>query len=251
MDVHLTEPGGAAPERRFERRALPQSGAGLLRELKNLRVLSLRCKLTKIPLSIADVSGQLLRLCVHNEGTRLQVYNSLKKLVNLSALELTGCALERIPSSVFSLSLLQELDLRENRLTGVEEILSLQHCRRLTRPQALAQRHLLRPRAHQQAPCAGDAGPQLEQDPQASATPLLRTKLRHLDLSHNQLTALPSEIGVLQCLQFLSVAFLTRWRVSPRSCSPVRGCRCWRWGITASPRCLRGSGIWLSWFGWS
>ncbi len=29
MDVHLAKPGGAAPERRSERRALPQSGTGL------------------------------------------------------------------------------------------------------------------------------------------------------------------------------------------------------------------------------
>uniref|UniRef100_A0A671T689 Volume-regulated anion channel subunit LRRC8C-like n=1 Tax=Sinocyclocheilus anshuiensis TaxID=1608454 RepID=A0A671T689_9TELE len=178
-----------------------------LRDLKNLRVLTLRCKLTKIPPSIVDVSSQLQRLCVHNEGTRLQVYNSLKKLVNLSALELTGCGLERIPSAVFSLSLLQELDLRENRLSTVEEILSLQHCRRLT---------VLRLR-HNDISCVAEHISKLRAletldlswNKIRSLPPRLCycTKLRHLDLSHNQLASLPSEIGVLQCLQFLSVAF--------------------------------------------
>ncbi|KTF82661.1 hypothetical protein cypCar_00048540, partial [Cyprinus carpio] len=178
-----------------------------LRELKNLRVLTLRCKLTKIPPSVVDVSGQLLRLSVHNEGTRLQVYNSLKKLVNLSALELTGCGLERIPSAVFSLSLLQELDLRENRLTTVEEVLSLQHCRRLTvlklwhNDISYIPEHISKLRALETL--------DLSWNKIRSLPPRLCycTKLRHLDLSHNQLASLPAEIGILQCLQFLSVAF--------------------------------------------
>ncbi|XP_052414885.1 volume-regulated anion channel subunit LRRC8E-like [Carassius gibelio] len=178
-----------------------------LRELKNLRLLTLHCKLTKIPPSVVDVCGQLLRLCVHNEGTRLQVYNSLKKLVNLSALELTGCGLERIPSAVFSLSLLQELDLRENRLTTVEEILSLQHCRRLTVLKlwhnhiSYIPEHISKLRALETL--------DLSWNKIRSLPPRLCycTKLRHLDLSHNQLASLPSEIGILQSLQFLSLAF--------------------------------------------
>ncbi|XP_048056049.1 volume-regulated anion channel subunit LRRC8E [Megalobrama amblycephala] len=178
-----------------------------LRELKNLRVLTLRSKLTKIPPSIVDVSNQLLRLCIHNEGTRLQVFNSLKKLVNLAALELTGCGLERIPSAVFSLSHLQELDLRENRLTTVEEILSLQHCRRLTTLKlwhndiSYIPEHVSKLRALEMLDASWN---------KICVLPLRLcycTKLRHLDLSHNQLTSLPLEIGVLQCLQFLSVAF--------------------------------------------
>ncbi|XP_051985511.1 volume-regulated anion channel subunit LRRC8E [Xyrauchen texanus] len=178
-----------------------------LRELKHLRVLMLHCKLTKIPPSTVDVSGQLLRLCIHNEGTRLQVFNSLKKLVNLAALELTGCRLERIPSAVFSLSHLKELDLRENRLTSIEEILSLQHCRRLTTLRlwhndiSCISEHVSKLRALETLDMSWNKIRRLP------ARLCYCTKLRHLDLSHNQLTSLPSEIGILQCLQFLSVAY--------------------------------------------
>lgn len=178
-----------------------------LRELKNLRVLTFRSRLSKIPPSVVHVSSQLLRLCVQNEGTRLQVVSSLKKLVNLAALELTNCMLERIPSAVFSLAHLQELDLRENRLATVEEILSLQHCRRLT---ALRLWH-------------NDISHIPEHISKLVTLEMLDfswnkirrvpprfcycTRLRHLDLSHNQLTSLPSEISVLHSLQHLSVAF--------------------------------------------
>ncbi|KAK2888708.1 hypothetical protein Q8A67_014083 [Cirrhinus molitorella] len=178
-----------------------------LRELKNLRVLTLRGKLTKIPPAVVDVSGRLLRLCVHNEGTRLQVFSSLKKLVNLAVLELTGCGLERIPSAVFSLSHLQELDLRENRLTTVEEILSLQHCRRLTALKlwhndiSYIPEHIGKLRALETLDVSWNKIRRLP--PRLCYC----TKLRHLDLSHNQLTSLPSEIGILQCLQFLSLAY--------------------------------------------
>uniref|UniRef100_A0A3B5M1R6 Leucine rich repeat containing 8 VRAC subunit C n=1 Tax=Xiphophorus couchianus TaxID=32473 RepID=A0A3B5M1R6_9TELE len=63
--------------------------------------------------------------------TGLEETKSLFPLTNLASLELSGCDLERIPSAVFSLNNLQELDLKENKLCTVEEILSLQHCRRL------------------------------------------------------------------------------------------------------------------------
>ncbi|KAL2087280.1 hypothetical protein ACEWY4_018339 [Coilia grayii] len=178
-----------------------------LRELKNLRVLTLRCHLTKIPPSVVDVAGQLQRLGVQNEGCKLQLLSSLKKLTNLTSLELMGCQLERIPSAVFSLTSLQELDLRENKLTTVEEILSLQHCQRLSTlrlwhnavayiPEHISKLHAL-------------------ETLDASWNKIRRlpsrlyycTKLRHLDLSHNQLSSLPTEIGSLQSLQYLSVAF--------------------------------------------
>lgn len=103
-----------------------------LRKLKNLHVLTLRGKLAKIPSSVMDVGGHLLRLCVYNEGSRMHSFSSMKKLANLTHLELIGCELERLPSAIFSLTNLQQLDLKENRLRTVEEILSLQHCCRLS-----------------------------------------------------------------------------------------------------------------------
>lgn len=183
------------------------SNLDTLRELKKLRVLTLRSKLAKIPSGVADVSGHLLRLCVHNEGSRLQAFSSLKKLVNLATLELTACELERLPSAIFSLGNLQELDMRENSLTTVEEILSLQHCRRLSTLRlwhnsiTSIPEHISKLRSLETLDLSWNKIPKL------SAKLCYCTKLRHLDLSHNQLTCLPPEIGILQSLWHFSAAY--------------------------------------------
>uniref|UniRef100_W5KVQ3 Si:zfos-323e3.4 n=1 Tax=Astyanax mexicanus TaxID=7994 RepID=W5KVQ3_ASTMX len=178
-----------------------------LRELKNLRVLTLRSKLTKIPSAVADLAGQLLSLCVHNEGSRLQAFSSLKKLVNLTSLELTSCQLERLPSAVFSLSNLQELDLKENRLNTVEEILSLQHCRRLSTLKLWHNSITFIP--EQISKLRSLETLDLSWNKIRNLPPRLCycTKLRHLDISHNQLTSLPPEIGILQSLWHFSAAY--------------------------------------------
>lgn len=178
-----------------------------LRELKNLRALTFRSRLSKIPPSAVDVSSQLLRLCVQNEGTKLQVVSSLKKLVNLAALELTNCMLERIPSAVFSLAHLQELDLRENRLATVEEILSLQHCRCLTALRLWHNHISYIPEHISKLVTLEMLDFSWNKIRRLPPRLCYCTRLRHLDLSHNQLTSLPSEISVLQALQHLSVAF--------------------------------------------
>lgn len=61
---------------------------------------------------VTDVGVHLQKLSVNNEGTKLMVLNSLKKMVNLTELELIRCDLERIPHSIFSLHNLQEIDLK-------------------------------------------------------------------------------------------------------------------------------------------
>ncbi|KAL3996337.1 AMP deaminase [Sarotherodon galilaeus] len=163
------------------------------KELRALRVLTFRSKLTKIPSSIADVAFQLQRLRIYNESVRVQAFSILKKLTNLVSLELVGCELERIPSAVFSLSNLHELDLRENKLTTVEEILSLQHCRHLVTlrlwhnkisyiPEHISKLHTLE--------TLDISWNKLGKLPSRL---FYCTKLRHLDISHNQLTSLPSE----------------------------------------------------------
>ncbi|KAM9363530.1 volume-regulated anion channel subunit LRRC8C [Symphorus nematophorus] len=178
-----------------------------LRELRALRVLTLRSNLTKIPPSVVDVALQLQRLCIYNEGVKIQVFSSLKKLTNIISLELVGCELERIPSAVFSLNNLQELDLKENKLTTVEEILSLQHCQRLVTlrlwhnkityiPDHISKLHSLE--------MLDVSWNKLRKLPSRL---FYCTKLRHLDISHNQLTTLPPEVGILQGLQFFSADF--------------------------------------------
>lgn len=178
-----------------------------LRELKALRVLTLRSNLTKIPPSVGDVAAQLQRLCIYNEGCKIQAFSSLKKLTNLTSLELVGCELERIPSAVFSLANLQELDLKENKLTTVEEILSLQHCQRLVTLRlwhnaiSYIPEHVSKLRTLETLDISWN---KLRKLPSRL---FYCTKLRHLDVSHNQLTSLPPEVGILQSLQFFSAAF--------------------------------------------
>ncbi|XP_059195216.1 volume-regulated anion channel subunit LRRC8C [Centropristis striata] len=178
-----------------------------MRDLRALRVLALRSNLTKIPPSVVDVALQLQRLCIYNEGVKLQAFSSLKKLTNIVSLELVGCGLERIPSAVFSLNNLQELDLKDNKLTTVEEILSLQHCRRLVTlklwhnkityiPDHISKLHTLE--------TLDVSWNKLRKLPSRL---FYCTKLRHLDVSHNQLTSLPPEVGIMQGLQFFSAAF--------------------------------------------
>ncbi|XP_076026508.1 volume-regulated anion channel subunit LRRC8C [Genypterus blacodes] len=178
-----------------------------LRELKAVRVLTLRCNLTKIPPSVGDVASQLQRLCIYNEGGKLQAFSSLKKLTNLASLELVGCSLERIPSAVFSLTNLQELDLKDNKLTTVEEILSLQHCGRLVTLKlwynsiAYIPDHISKLQFLETLDISWN---KLRKLPSRM---FYCTKLRHLNVSHNQLTSLPPEVGILQGLQFFSASF--------------------------------------------
>ncbi|XP_015254369.1 PREDICTED: volume-regulated anion channel subunit LRRC8C-like [Cyprinodon variegatus] len=178
-----------------------------LRSLSSLRLLSLRSNLRKIPPSIVDLAAQLERLCIHNEGVKLQAFSSLKKLTNLVSLELSGCDLERIPSAVFSLNNLQELDLKDNKLTTVEEILSLQHCRRLVTLRlwhnkiSYIPEHITKLRTLETLDISWN---KLKKLPSRL---FYCTKLRHLDVSHNQITYLPPEVSILQGLQFFSAAF--------------------------------------------
>ncbi|XP_029948516.1 volume-regulated anion channel subunit LRRC8C [Salarias fasciatus] len=178
-----------------------------LRELRALRVLTLRSNLSKIPPTLADVALQLQRLYIHNEGVKLQAFSILKKLINLCSLEVVGCELERIPSAVFSLSNLQELDLKENKLTTVEEILSLQHCQRLVTLRLWHNKITYIPDHISKLHALETLDISWNKIWKLPSRLFYCTKLRHLDLSHNQITNLPPEIGILQGLQFFSAAF--------------------------------------------
>lgn len=178
-----------------------------LRDLRALRVLTLRSNLAKIPPSIVDVALQLQRLCIYNEDVKLQAFSSLKKLTNIVSLELVGCELERIPSAVFSLSNLQELDLRDNKLTTVEEILSLQHCRRLVTLRLWHNKITYIPDHISKLHSLETLDVSWNKLCKLPSRLFYCTKLRHLDVSHNQLTSLPPEVGILQGLQFFSAAF--------------------------------------------
>ncbi|XP_055779064.1 volume-regulated anion channel subunit LRRC8C-like isoform X2 [Salvelinus fontinalis] len=176
-----------------------------LRELKNLKTLSLKSNFTKIPQSIVDVSSHLQRLYVYNDGTKLVMLNNLKKMVNLTELELVHCDLERIPHAVFSLTNLQELDLKENNLHSIEEIVSCQHLRKLT---CLKLWHNSICYIPEHIKKLGSLERLYFSHNKIEILPshlFLCNKLRYLDLSNNDIRFIPPEIGVLQSLQYFSV----------------------------------------------
>ncbi|XP_041647215.1 volume-regulated anion channel subunit LRRC8C [Cheilinus undulatus] len=176
-----------------------------LREMKCLKTLSLKSNLTKIPQSIVDVSSHLQRLYLHNDGTKLVMLNNLKKMSNLIELELVRCDLERIPHAIFSLTNLQELDLKENNLRSIEEIISFQHLRKLTCLKLWFNGIMYIPEHIKKL---GSLERLYFSHNKIEILPshlFLCNKLRYLDLSNNDIRFIPPEIGVLQSLQYFSV----------------------------------------------
>uniref|UniRef100_A0A3B5M1R1 Leucine rich repeat containing 8 VRAC subunit C n=1 Tax=Xiphophorus couchianus TaxID=32473 RepID=A0A3B5M1R1_9TELE len=135
---------------------------------------------------------------------KLQAFSTLKKLTNLASLELSGCDLERIPSAVFSLNNLQELDLKENKLCTVEEILSLQHCRRLVTLRLWHNKITYIPDHITKLHTLETLDISFNKLKKLPSRLFYCTRLRHLDISHNQITSIPSEVNILPGLQFFS-----------------------------------------------
>ncbi|XP_035598449.2 volume-regulated anion channel subunit LRRC8B-like [Oncorhynchus keta] len=177
-----------------------------LPKLKNLKVLFIKCTITAMPKAITNSIPSIQKLSVDNEGTQLSVLQSLKMMSQLTCLELPNCDLQRIPSPIFSLKNLQEIDLKGNNLKTIEEIVSFQHLPKLSVLKLkynsitdipvhvgvlgnLEQLHL----GHNLISCMP---PQL----------FLCSRLCLLDLSHNKLSAIPIEIQELKRLQLLNVS---------------------------------------------
>ncbi|KAM6921762.1 volume-regulated anion channel subunit LRRC8C [Xenentodon cancila] len=176
-----------------------------LREMKSLKTLSLKSNLSKIPQSTVDVASHLQRLYLHNDGTKLVMLNNLKKMTNLIELELVHCDLERIPHAIFSLTSLQELDLKENNLRSIEEIVSFQHLRKLTCLKLWHNGIMYIPEHIKKL---GSLERLYFSHNKIEILPshlFLCNKLRLLDLSNNDIRFIPPEIGVLQSLQYFSV----------------------------------------------
>ncbi|KAM9325659.1 volume-regulated anion channel subunit LRRC8C [Gastrophryne carolinensis] len=176
------------------------------RELKSLKILLIKSNLAKIPQGAVDVAGHLQKLSIHNDGTKLVMLNNLKKMVNLTELELIHCDLERIPHAIFSLLSLQELDLKENNLKSIEEILSFQHLRKLTilklwyNSITYIPEHIKKLTSLERLYFSHN---KIEVLPSHL---FLCHKLRYLDLSYNDIRFIPPEIGVLQSLQYFSIS---------------------------------------------
>ncbi|KAF7669813.1 hypothetical protein LDENG_00124170 [Lucifuga dentata] len=180
-------------------------GLESMRDLRHLKVLFLKSNLTKIPPNITDLSPHLVKLVVHNDGTKLVVLNSLKKMTNLAELELHSCELERLPHAIFSLTNLQELDLKSNNIRTIEEGLSFQHLKKLTCLKLWHNKLISIPPFIGQVKSLESlhlSHNKLETLPEALFT---LPKLRHLDVSHNSITVLPQDVGHLYNLQHLAI----------------------------------------------
>ncbi|OCT85190.1 volume-regulated anion channel subunit LRRC8B [Xenopus laevis] len=176
-----------------------------LQDLKNLKSLYLKSSLPRIPPVVTDLLPSLEKLSINNEGNRLIVLISLKKMTNLTCLEMLNCDLERIPHSIFSLRELQEIDFRGNNFKTIEEIISFQHLQKLT---CLKLWH----NSIAYIPIQIGVLANLEQlylnHNNIEVVPLqlfLCNKLRVLDLSYNNLSFIPEEIQLLKNLQYFAV----------------------------------------------
>ncbi|XP_077579850.1 volume-regulated anion channel subunit LRRC8D isoform X1 [Stigmatopora nigra] len=181
------------------------AGLESMRDLKQLKLLCLKGKLPKLPPNITDVSQHLEVLVVHNDGTRPSGLNTLKKMMNLINLELHCCNLEKIPHAIFSLINLLKLDLKSNNIQTIEEIVSLQHLKKLT---CLRLWH----NKITTIPSSIDKGKSLEtldlSYNKLEMLPLTLFKLPQLvslDVSHNFIKVLPEEVGLLVALQHLGI----------------------------------------------
>lgn len=180
-------------------------GLESLRDLRHLKTLYLKSNLTKMPSNLTELSPHLIKLVVHNDGTKLLVLNSLKKMTNLAELELHNCELERIPHAIFSLSNLQELDLKSNHIRTIEEVISFQHLKRLTCLKLWHNKIITIPASIGQVKCLESL--HLSHNKLETLPPALfhLPKLRHLDVSHNSIAVIPPDIGLLQNLQHLAI----------------------------------------------
>ncbi|KAM8930575.1 volume-regulated anion channel subunit LRRC8D [Pelodytes ibericus] len=180
-------------------------GLESLRELRQLKILYVKSNLTKMPSNITEVAPHLTKLVIHNDGTKLLVLNSLKKMMNIAELELYNCELERIPHAIFSLVNLQELDLKSNSIRTIEEIISFQHLKRLTCLKLWHNKIVSIPQSISQIKNLESlyfSNNKLETLPAALFN---LQKLRHLDVGYNCITAIPIEIGMLQNLQHFHI----------------------------------------------
>ncbi|XP_059416450.1 volume-regulated anion channel subunit LRRC8D-like [Carassius carassius] len=180
-------------------------GLESLRDLRHLKILHLKSNLTKIPTNITDLSPHLIKLVVHNDGTKLLVLNILKKMMNLAELELQNCELERIPHAIFSLTNLQELDLKSNNIHTIEEVISFQHLKRLNCLKLWHNKIISIPLSISHVKNLEFLYLSHNKLETLPTTLFSLLKLRYLDVSQNSIVVIPPEVGFLQNLQHFAI----------------------------------------------
>ncbi|KAI5099395.1 volume-regulated anion channel subunit LRRC8D [Silurus meridionalis] len=176
-----------------------------LKDLRQLKMLYLKCNLNKIPTNLTDLSPHLVKLVVNNDGTKLLVLNSLKKMTSLRELELHHCDLERIPHAIFSLTNLQDLDFKSNNIRTIEEVISFQHLKRLTCLKLWHNKIVSIPSNINQVKNLEALYLSYNKLETIPAALFYLPKLRHLDLGYNAVSLIPVEVGLLQSLQHFDI----------------------------------------------
>lgn len=171
-----------------------------LGDLKMLKVLYLKNNLSKLPQAVADL--QLQKLSIRNNGTKLTTIDSIKKMTKLMELELVACSLDHIPSAIFSLNNLRELDLKYNKLTAFDQFplprrlvcLKLWHNNITYIPNEIGRLAKL-----QRLYVSNNKIERISEELFSCLN------LQILDLSHNKLTSISANVGRLQKLQHFAV----------------------------------------------
>ncbi|KAE8609653.1 hypothetical protein XENTR_v10011868, partial [Xenopus tropicalis] len=175
------------------------------KNLNNLKHLFIKSQLSGIPQNVTDISLQLQRFSIHNEGIKLVIPNSLKKMVNLTVLELIQCNLGHVPNSIFSLRALKELNLEGNNLRSIQELASFQHLHNLTilklwhNKIAKIPDHINKLTNLEQLNLSHN---NIREIPHSL---FLCSKLRYLDLSYNDICIIQPYIWMLQSLKYFSI----------------------------------------------
>ncbi|CAI5766348.1 volume-regulated anion channel subunit LRRC8E-like isoform X2 [Podarcis lilfordi] len=177
-----------------------------LRELRNLKTLTLHSNISKLPPSVSDVAAHLQKLRIYNDGTKLVTLNNLKKLFSVQEVELINCNLERIPHAVFSLVNMQQLDLKDNQLQSIAEIISFQHCRKLVCLK-LWHNHISSIPEHFRKLKTLEQLDLSHNRIEVLPSQLFQcSRLHTLDLSYNNIQVIPPGMGVLQSLQHFAIS---------------------------------------------
>ncbi|XP_078538030.1 volume-regulated anion channel subunit LRRC8C-like isoform X1 [Lissotriton helveticus] len=177
-----------------------------LRGLKELKTLYLQLSMGKLPSAMLDVAGTLSQLTIHNEGARFHSLSSLKKFYSLTHLRLLDCKLDRIPSSIFSLTNMKEIDLTNNNLISLEELASCQHLKKLSCLKLSENRITSIPSIIEKISTITTL--QVNNNMISDLNPSICNlkELSHLDISYNALEMIPQEIGQLQKLEYFNAS---------------------------------------------
>ncbi|XP_077118439.1 volume-regulated anion channel subunit LRRC8C-like isoform X1 [Ranitomeya variabilis] len=176
------------------------------KELTKLKFLFLKLHTSSIPSAIICLAQTLESLTIHNDYVKLSSVSIFKKFTNLKQLTLNFCQLDHIPSSIFNLAKLQEVDFTNNNLSFLDELASLQQL------ENLVSLHLSRNNISSIPPHIAKVSSLKKlyinnnHLKSISSAIFKLTRLTYLNFSNNHIHVLPAEIGNLVDLQYLSIS---------------------------------------------